>query len=130
MKVTPVSADMLLKIGLAVVGVGVAVWAVNRVTNAASDAAGAAWDWAGTNLNPWSRENVAYQTVNNAIWPDGGETVGTWAQGVVQSASDWLKKPKSDTSADFVGPPDYLAPQNTTGTTGSGGAAFGIYPRR
>ena len=42
-KIAPPSADMLIKLAVLGVGVGVAVYAVRRVTGAVSDAAGQAW---------------------------------------------------------------------------------------
>lgn len=44
MKIAPVSGDLLVKGALMIGGVLLAVWAVRRITGAAGDAAGAAWD--------------------------------------------------------------------------------------
>lgn len=137
MRVAPVSADLLIKLALAGIGIGVAVWAVRRVSGAVSDAASNAWgavndaaQWVadGTKyINPASDQNVVYTTVNQHFWPAGEQTVGTWFYDLLH--------PEPGPEQTFVGPPNIYAGQNdTTSTTapvnGSGGAAFGMYPRR
>lgn len=135
MKVAPVSADLLIKLALLAGGVLVAAYVVRKASTAASDAAGAAWDatsqavrdgaWA---VTPWNQENVFYEGINNAIWPDGSESLGTWLYNLTHS--DPLKPSAYgnalnawDTSGRWNNPSAYTAP------SGQGGAAFGIYPR-
>lgn len=118
------------------IGIGVAVWAVRRVTGAVSDAVGGAGLWAsdaaqwvadGTKyVNPASDQNLAYTGVNSVFWPDNSQTLGTWLYDVTH--------PEPTPAYEFMGPPNIYAGQNnTTSATapvnGSGGAAFGIYPR-
>ena len=135
MKIAPVSADLLIKLALAGVVLGVGIWAVRRITGAVSDAAANAWgtaqdaaDWVANQtayINPASDRNLVYTGVNGAIWPDGSNTVGTWLHEVFN--------PEPTPEYEFVGPPNIYAPGFTTsvtpGYTGSGGAAFGMYPR-
>ena len=61
MRVAPVSADLLVKIAMLGIGIGVAVWAVRRVTGAVSDAAASAWG------NVVEFGDVAYQTADRAV---------------------------------------------------------------
>jgi hypothetical protein len=136
MKVAPVSADLLIKLALAGVVLGVGIWAVRRITGAVSDAASNAWgaaqdaaDWVASQtdyINPASDRNLIYTGVNGAIWPDGGSTVGTWLYDFVH--------PEPTPEELFMGPPNPYAPNYygtsvTTPVNGSGGAAFGVYPR-
>ena len=85
MKIGPVSGDLVVKGALALGAVILAVWAVRRVTGAASNAAEQAWGvaqnaaWA---VTPWNNENVVYQGVNNALFPDNSDTLGTWLYGI------------------------------------------------
>lgn len=140
-KIAPVSGDLLVKGALMIGGVLLAVWAVRRITGAASDAAGAAWDatsqavrdgaWA---VTPWNNNNVIYQGVNHTLFPEGNETLGTWAYGMTEAVVDLFKPETGPQPWDVTpyGPsgPRYNNPSAYTTTTyGDGGAAFGIYPR-
>lgn len=60
MKVTPVSGDMLVKVGLGVAVLGLGVYALYRIKNAATAAASAAAPY----VNPADRRNLAYSGVN------------------------------------------------------------------
>lgn len=137
MKIAPVSADLLIKLALAGVAVGVAVWAARRVTGAVSGAVGDAAQWArdaaqwvadGTRyVNPASPDNLIYSGINDRLWPDGSQTLGTWLYNEIHF--------EEHPEAQFMGPPDppWWDNRNYTSVTppvtGSGGAAFGIYPR-
>lgn len=142
MKIAPVSADLLIKLALLASGVLVAAYVVRKASTVAADAAGAAWggitDAAGVayqtatdaawSVAPWNQGNVFYEGVNNAIWPDGSESLGTWLYNLTHS--DPLQ-PSSygnalnawGTSGRWNNPSAYTAPSD------QGGAAFGIYPR-
>lgn len=136
MRVGPVSGDLLVKLALMGIGVGVAVWAVRRMQDAVSGAVDSAWgsvdaaaQWVrdGTKyINPASDQNLAYKGVNSVFFPEGDQTLGTWLYDVF--------RPAPTPEYEFVGPPNIYAGQgNTTsvtpGYTGPGGAAFGMYPR-
>lgn len=89
MKIAPPSADLLIKLALAAVGVGVVVYAVRKLASVAGGAYEAVAD-ATKYVNPTSPDNVAYQTVNavggavvsNPAGPgknaDGSWTFGGW----------------------------------------------------
>lgn len=91
-KIAPVSGDLIVKGVLLIGAAALAVWAVRKAAGAASNAAGQAWDaakegaWA---VTPWNNENIAYQTVNNTLFPDGSDTLGTWVYGVKESVGQW-----------------------------------------
>lgn len=67
MKFTPVSADLLIKLGVGVVAVLAVAYAVSKLKGVAGEAAGAAVQavgdvaWA---VSPANNENVIYQTAN------------------------------------------------------------------
>lgn len=137
-KIAPPSADMLIKLAVLGVGVGVAVYAVRRVTGAVSDAAGQAWgalergaQWVmdGTRyINPASPDNLIYSGMNANQWPDGSNTWGSWLYDEIHF--------ENHPEYEFMGPPNpYESGNNGNYTsvmppvTGTGGAAFGMYPR-
>lgn len=135
MKIAPVSADLLIKLALLAGGVLVAAYVVRKASTAASDAAGAAWDatsqavrdgaWA---VTPWNQENVIYKGVNNTLFPDGNDTLGTWIYDLLHpEPSPPMYVPDSPAwntqGGQWNNPSAYTAP------SGQGGAAFGIYPR-
>jgi len=67
MKTTPVSGDLLLKIGLAVAAIATLAWAARRVGGAAGQAASnAAWA-----VSPTNNNNVIYRAAN---WATGGSS--------------------------------------------------------
>lgn len=120
MRVTPVSGDLLVKLALVVIGVGVAVYAVRRVQGAVNDAAAAVWAPVDAAAQ-WVREQTAY--VGQAV-----DNVSTW----VGNEIHFERQPEYE----FMGPPNpYESSYGgnytsvTPPITGSGGAAFGIYPR-
>ena len=71
MRVAPVSADLLVKIGLGIVAIG-AAWYVLHQASAAGSGIATAVSNAVDKVNPTNPENVAYQTANAM----GGEIVG------------------------------------------------------
>lgn len=83
MKIAPVSADLLIKLGLLVGG----AWAVYALLNKAGNIAGDAWDAStsaivnGANaVNPLNNNNVIYQTANTVTGGSndlGAPTLGT-----------------------------------------------------
>jgi hypothetical protein len=106
MRMAPVSADLLIKLTLGVLLVGGAVWAIRRVTSAASDAAGQVFDAAAQavdSVNPLNQNNVFAQGANAVVSAATGreETFGGWLYDV--------------THPDPVTAP----PRNTGGATGS-----------
>lgn len=71
MKVTPVSADLLIKIALGALVVGGLIYAVAKAKKAVTDTvnhtAGAAWNGVVSTLNqvnPLNNDNIIYQTAN------------------------------------------------------------------
>lgn len=130
-KIAPVSGDLLVKGALMIGGVLLAVWAVRRITGAATDAAGAAWDatsqavrdgaWA---VTPWNNNNVIYRGVNNTLFPDGSDTLGTWLYGATQEPrpentgenwafyvpSGWDVTPQGPNGPRYNNPSAYIAP--------------------
>lgn len=142
MKIAPVSADLLIKLALLAGGVMVAAYVVRKASTAAADAAGAAWggisDAAGVAyqtatdaawaVTPWNNQNVISQGVNNALFPDGSDSLGTWLYDLLNPApSPAMYVPDSPQwntqGGQWNNPSAYTAPP------GQGGAAFGIYPR-
>lgn len=91
MKIAPVSADLLVKLGLVLAGAGL-VWYLGRkasgaVTGLASDAAAAAAG-AVNAVNPWNNDNVINQTANRAVeWATGvpGDNLGS----LIYDAANW-----------------------------------------
>lgn len=143
MKIAPVSGDLLVKGALMIGGVLLAVWAVRRISGAATDAAGAAWDatsqavrdgaWA---VTPWNNNNVIYQGVNGVLFPDGSDTLGTRAYQLADDLAQWWNETTAPTGwhtgeGRWNNPSAYTVERGgvTPGYSGSGGAAFGIYPR-
>ena len=83
MKLAPVSADLLIKIGLGLAAIGAVVWASRQVAGSASGAISRAWDTAtaaGWALSPTNNNNVIAATANNAVSAITGreETLGGW----------------------------------------------------
>lgn len=125
----------VLLIGLGLGAAVVVIYAARRAAGAASDLAGQAWSaaedaaWA---VTPWNNQNVISQGVNNALFPAGDRTIGTWLYDLV-NGDEWARinkpapqpEPWSTGGGKWNNPSAYTPP----GTTGSGGAAFGIYPR-
>lgn len=128
MKIGPVSGDLVVKGALVLGGVLLAIWAVRRVTGAASSAAEQAWGaaqnaaWA---VTPWNNENVVYQGVNNALFPDGSDTLGTWLYGITHPEprpentgsnhafyvpSGWDVTPQGPSGPRYNNPSAYIAP--------------------
>ena len=128
MKIGPVSGDLVVKGALALGAVILAVWAVRRVTGAASNAAEQAWGvaqnaaWA---VTPWNNENVVYQGVNNALFPDNSDTLGTWLYGITHPEprpentgsnsafyvpSGWDVTPQGPNGPRYNNPSAYIAP--------------------
>lgn len=150
MTVTPLSGDFLLKTALVIGGVALAVWAARRASAAAAAAAGQVWDSAGQAVDragqavrdgawavtPWNNENVFYDGINRQIWPDGSDTLGTAAYTLTDDLAQWWND-VTGTQGWTTGqgrwnnPSAYTAERGgtTPGYSGSGGAAFGIYPR-
>ena len=135
MKIAPVSGDFLVKSALVLLGVGVAVYVVRKASSAASDVASQAWNtatdaaWA---VTPWNNNNVIYQTANEALFPDGKESIGTWLYGLLNPEPEPTKSPDWHTGEGRWNNPSAYERETggtTPGYTGSGGAAFGIYPR-
>lgn len=130
MKIAPVSGDLIVKGALLLGAAALAVWAVRKAAGATREVAGQAWDaakdgaWA---VTPWNNENIIYQTVNNGLFPDGSDTLGTWLYGVLhpdpKPAPYVPDSPAWNTQGKWNNPSAYTAPE------GQGGAAFGIYPR-
>lgn len=83
MRVQPVSADLLIKLGVGVVLLGGAAMLIYTIKSQISAAKG----WAANNLDPTNPENVAYGTVNTwggAIVDDTGagkNADGSWSLG-------------------------------------------------
>lgn len=120
MRVAPVSADLLIKLALLGVGIGVAVYVVRGVTDAVQGAVRDAWapiDAATEAAAQWVRNGTRY----------------------VSEAADWVSNEihfENHPEYNFMGPPNpYESGNNGDYTsilppiTGSGGAAFGMYPR-
>lgn len=119
-RIAPPSADLLIKLAMLGIGIGVAVYAVRRVTNAVQGAVSAAWapfDAAADAAAQWVRSGTRY----------------------VNEAADWAYNEihfENHPEYNFIGPPNpYESGNNGDYTsilppiTGSGGAAFGMYPR-
>jgi len=120
MRVAPVSGDLLVKVALLAIGIGVAVYAVRRVTTAASDAAAAVWAPIDA-AQQWVRDQTNY--------------VSDTAGGVARWISNEIHF-ENHPEYEFMGPPNpYESSYSgyytsvTPPITGTGGAAFGIYPR-
>lgn len=132
MNVAPVSGDLLVKTALVLGGVVLAVWAVRRATSAAGNAAGQLWDNVSTSaqnaawaVTPWNNDNVIYQGVNEAIWPDQSESLGTWLYGLLnpdprpENTGDnwafyvptgWDVTPQGPNGPRYNNPSAYIAP--------------------
>lgn len=76
MKVSPVSADLLIKLAMLGAGIAALVWAAKKVATAGGDAL----DAAATGFNPASDQNYAYSGANAAVRAITGTdaTLGTW----------------------------------------------------
>ncbi|CAN7403101.1 hypothetical protein LJR129_002493 [Acidovorax sp. LjRoot129] len=132
MRVAPVSADLLIKLALLAGGVIVVAYVVRKASTAAGDAAGAVWStasqavrdgaWA---VTPWNNENVVYQGVNNTLFPDGSDTLGTWLYGITHPEprpenigtnsafyvpTGWDVTPQGPNGPRYNNPSAYIAP--------------------
>ncbi|GKT19567.1 hypothetical protein AVHY2522_22955 [Acidovorax sp. SUPP2522] len=114
------SGDLLVKLALLAGGALLAVYVVRRATQAATDAAAAVWAPVDAAAQ-WVRNQTAYV----------GEAVG----GAAQWVNDEIHF-ENHPEYEFMGPPNpYESGSNgdytsvTPPVTGSGGAAFGMYPR-
>ena len=70
MKVSPVSADLLIKLALGAALIGGAIYLVRKAGNVVGNAAAATADvvaGAAQAVNPLNQENVIYQTANKVI---------------------------------------------------------------
>ena len=142
MKVAPVSADLLIKLALGALVVGAAVYAVRKLQGAAGSLVDGVWDSASgaftaagefvsTRLNPLSTQNFAYSGVNAfgaAITSDGGFNLGgdvyTWMHGDAGVAESTPLLPYANYDET-----ERLLKRYPSYTVGSGGAAFGLYPK-
>lgn len=144
MRVAPVSGDLLVKLALGAAVIGAAVWAAKRAAAAVptlpslQDIMNAA-DNAAAYVTPWNPDNLANSTVNAGVSAATGreETLGGWLHDLTQP--DPMASPAPAPAPQEIywptgwstggglwnNPSAYTAP----GVTGSGGAAFGIYPR-
>lgn len=83
MKVSPVSADMLIKLALGAVAVGVVWYGYKKISGAAGAAVGSVVETvsevASTSLNPASDQNLIYRGINAV----GGAAAGSdsWSLG-------------------------------------------------
>lgn len=126
-----IPAPLLIKGALLIGAAALAIWAARKAAGAASNAAGQAWDaakegaWA---VTPWNNENIVYQTVNNGLFPDGSDTLGTWLYGALHPAPEPAPYVPDSPAWNTQGG-KWNNPSAYTAPTGQGGAAFGIYPR-
>lgn len=101
MKVAPVSADLLIKLALLAAGVGVAVYAVQRMRDAVPDLGGAvdaAAEWganlARTTLNPASDQNLAYSAANgltSAATGGADTSFGGWVRSATSNDDERIR---------------------------------------
>lgn len=95
MKVAPVSADLLIKIGLTVAVIGVAYWSVKKVTGAAGEAGQAVSNtlW---KFSPTNNDNVISRGFN---WATGGDnetnSIGTRIYDGVDKVRSWFNPPET-----------------------------------
>jgi hypothetical protein len=127
MRVAPVSADLLIKLGIAAALLGAVAWGISRAARAAG-----AWmpDLSGLDLevmNPASDQNLIYRGTSGVVSAVTGrdETLGTWLYGLTHT------EPNLSGPAPVLVDPDlfFLGLPRAQLVEGSGGAAFGIYPR-
>lgn len=87
MKVSPVSADLLIKLAMGAAAVGVVFYGFKRLSGAVSDTLSSGLEYLPSRqevadaLNPVSDQNLAYKAANNVVQylPAGeSETLGTW----------------------------------------------------
>lgn len=90
MEVKPVSGDLLVKLALVAVGVGVVWYAASKAKDAftglssgltdvlfqTADYVGNAWNSGA--INPASTENVIYSGINSTLFPAGNNNLGGW----------------------------------------------------
>jgi hypothetical protein len=112
MKIAPVSADLLIKLTLVAVAVGVVIYGVRKVTGAAGEAAGKMWDTAtdaAYSVAPWNNDNVIAATVNSGVQAVTGtdDTLGTWLHRTFSGDDERVREMLNPT------------PVNTGGATGS-----------
>lgn len=86
MRVGAVSGDLVVKLALAIAGIGLAVWVARKAASAAPGAISAAVDA----INPASPSNVAYTAASGAVSTLAGreETLGTWLAGLTGADRD------------------------------------------
>lgn len=115
----------------AVAVAGVAVWRVSKAAGSAAgqviDAAGRAWDAAGDAawaVTPWNNDNAIYGAVNNTLFPDKQDTLGTWLYGVFNEPKEenkpenrafyvpegWDVTPQGANGPRYNNPSAYIAP--------------------
>lgn len=96
MRIAPVSGDLLVKLTLVAVAVGVLAYGTRKAVQAVqsvnpigtvrdvlygtADYFGNVWD-SGV-INPASTNNAIYTGINDVFWPDQSESLGTWLYGV------------------------------------------------
>lgn len=140
MRVAPVSGDLLVKLALGAGLVAGLVWAARRAAAAVpelpslQDIMDAASNTA-AHLAPWNPDNPAAVAVNAGVSAATGrdETLGGWLYDLTHADPMTSSPPPaaawptgwSTGGGRWNNPSAYTAP----GVTGSGGAAFGIYPR-
>lgn len=84
MKAAPVSGDMLVKLALGALAVGLAWYTIRKAKNAVSDAVSQLGDWTGNKLqylNPMNDQNIVYSGVNSVGGYLAGDTSGSWTLG-------------------------------------------------
>lgn len=139
MKVSPVSADLLVKLALIAAAIGLAVYVVRRSTSAVSDAVGTVFDAAAgvadsiiVGVNPTNPDNWVNQgvtSIGGAIVSDTGPgknadgswTVGGWLYDVTHPG--WADNAAGTVSG---GTPVF---NPATEETEGGGAVFGWFPQ-
>lgn len=79
MKVSPVSADLLIKLAFVLAGVGALGYVLYRVNNMATGALGAVGNGLQA-VNPLNENNVLYHTANQVVQAATGSpnSLGTW----------------------------------------------------
>lgn len=114
MRVAPVSGDLLVKLTLMAVAVGVVVYGTRKATAAvqAMNPVGTVRDvlygtadyfgnaWTSGFINPASTNNAIYTGVNNVLFPDQSDTLGTWFYNLIHPDENLAWKPPQATQAD------------------------------
>lgn len=99
MKVAPVSADLLIKIGLAVGVIGALVWAAKKVGGAAGAAGQTVVD-AAWQVSPTNNNNVIYRAANTITGGDNS------SNSIGSRLYDWFHPPE------IIAPKPYVIPQD------------------